>query len=421
MRTIQGDAAAGAEPAASLRLNFALTFTGNAVYAAGQWAILSLIAKLGGGEMLGQYALAVAVATPVMMMAHLNLRAVLATDVEARRPFGDYLAVRLAATAAGLAALGALALLMHGASAMSGLILLAGLSLSADTVSDAYYGAMQRRDQMTPLAVSMCARGVLAAGATGLALWTTGSLGWALAALVAARLLLIAVYDRPQGLRGETPGSSGAAGRRAILRAALPLGAVLMLVSLNTNLPRYAIERYLGTEPLGAFAATASFLAIGSTVVNALGQAATPKLVRAFRARERSRFIRLTLRLSVFGLALGAAGVVGAIWFGPFVLRLLFRPEYAAHAGLLVAVMAASAPIYAAIVLGFAVTSTRTFAPQMLLSLAAAATSGTASFLLVPRFGLRGAALALAASGCVQIAGQAGILAHAVGRKERAA
>ena len=189
-----------------------------------------------------------------------------------------------------------------------------------------------------------------------------------------------------------------------------------MLVSLNTNLPRYAIERYLGTEALGVFAATASFLAVGSTVVNALGQAATPRLARAFRSGDRPGFLRLALGLSALGLALGAAGVLAALLAGPFLLRLLFRPEYAAHAGLLAAVMAASAPIYAAIVLGFVVTSTRTFAPQMALSLMAATASGAASFLLVPRFGLRGAALALAASGCVQIAGQACILAHKLGR-----
>ncbi len=39
--------------------------------------------------MLGEYALAVALTAPVAMLAHLNLRTVLATDVGGRRPFGD--------------------------------------------------------------------------------------------------------------------------------------------------------------------------------------------------------------------------------------------------------------------------------------------------------------------------------------------
>ena len=93
----------------SLRSNFAWTFAGNAVYAAGQWALLSLIAKRGGSEMLGQYALALAITAPVAMLSHLNLRAVIATDVAGKHPFGDYLVVRFGATLAGFAAIAVLA------------------------------------------------------------------------------------------------------------------------------------------------------------------------------------------------------------------------------------------------------------------------------------------------------------------------
>src|ERR1039458_10701282 len=81
-------------PSASLRSSFAWTLAGNGLYAAAQWATLSLAAKLGGSEMLGQYALAVALTTPLVMLSHLNLRAVLATDLDGRHPFGDYVAVR---------------------------------------------------------------------------------------------------------------------------------------------------------------------------------------------------------------------------------------------------------------------------------------------------------------------------------------
>ncbi|MDP2995871.1 MAG: hypothetical protein Q8N47_00195, partial [Bryobacterales bacterium] len=115
-------------PPVSLRSSFAWTFTGNVIYAAGQWAILSLIAKLGGGEMLGQYALAVAVTTPVVMLSHLNLRAVLATDVGRQRPFGDYLAVRLGITGLSLAAIAILALVSGPLGPLAAVILVTGLA-----------------------------------------------------------------------------------------------------------------------------------------------------------------------------------------------------------------------------------------------------------------------------------------------------
>ena len=52
--------------------------------------------------MLGEYALAMAIATPVGLFSHLNLRAVLATDMERRHPFGDYLAVRMGTAGLGI-------------------------------------------------------------------------------------------------------------------------------------------------------------------------------------------------------------------------------------------------------------------------------------------------------------------------------
>src|ERR1035441_6235529 len=118
--------------AMSLRQGFIATFAGNLVFAAGQWAVLSLIARLGDAEMLGEYALALAVATPVAMFSHLNLRAVLATDMERRHPFGDYLAVRTGAAALGILAIGGIAFAGGYAWRVAAVIVAAGVVLSAD-------------------------------------------------------------------------------------------------------------------------------------------------------------------------------------------------------------------------------------------------------------------------------------------------
>jgi O-antigen/teichoic acid export membrane protein len=383
--------------------------------------LLSLAAKLGGAETLGEYALAVAVVTPVVMLAHLNLRAVLATDIERRHPLGDYLAARLAASGLGLAAIGVLALFSSYSGATAAAIVLTGVGQSAETISDAYYGAMQRREEMRGIARSMMARAALSVAAFGAVLYAGGGLVWALAALAAARCAVLLLYDRPAGSAGECLTGAGAPAAWEIVRTALPLGVVLMLVSLNTNLPRYAIERVLGVRELGAFAAVASFVTVGSTLVNALGQAATPRLAGHFSRGERAPFLRLTLKLAGVVLALGAAGVLTASLFGAFLLRILYRPEFAAHAGLLNAVMGVSILAYLAIALGYVLTSVREFKLQVPLFCCAALGCGTASWLLVPRFGLAGAVMALAVAPAVQIAGGAALLARALARVEAAA
>jgi O-antigen/teichoic acid export membrane protein len=394
----------------SLRRHFAWTVSGNVVQGASQWAILSAIAKLGSAEMLGQYALFMAIALPVAMLAHLNLRAVLATDVQEAHPFGDYLTVRLLASAAGLAMMliAGLSAGLRGQSLAA--MLLVGAALTFEAVSDLYYGWMQHRDRMDVIARSMILRGVIAAGAVAVAVAVFRSVLAAALAFALARAATLAAYDLP---RSGAP----AARRREplpVFRYALPLGFVLMLTSLTANLPRYAIERHLGTRELGAFAAVASFVTIGTTLVNALGQSATTRLSRHFSAGDHRAFLRLVTQLAGFAALLGALGVAMAALAGEFFLTLIYRPEYAVYKGALVEILGAGAFLYLAVVLGYALTSTRTFGPQIPLLCAVAAACGLTSLAAVPVFGLSGAALAIGIAACVQIAGQLFLLRRAL-------
>jgi O-antigen/teichoic acid export membrane protein len=402
--------------APSIRSDFAWTLAGNVVYAASQWAILSLAAKLGGAEMLGQYALAVAITAPIAMLAHLNLRAVLATDVARRHVFGDYLAARLTASAVGMAAIGWLAVESGRPVGLTAAILLVGLAQTSEAISDLFYGAMQRRGEMPAIGHSMIARGLLSVSAFAAALYALHDLVAALAAAAAARIVILLAHDWPRGSVGESLARPGLSAMRQFLRAAIPLGLVLLLVSLNTNLPRYAVESLLGVRELGVFAAVAAFATVGSTVVNALGQSATHHLARHAAERQPRAFLHLTLRLGVWVLALGIAGIVVAATLGPFILPLVYRPEFAADTGLLVGVMGAAALAYIGAALGYALTAARAFDSQVPLLCGVAASCGISSWLLTPRYGLRGAVMALAIAACVQIGGQALLLSRAVHR-----
>src|SRR5215510_14086924 len=78
----------------TLCADFGWTFVGNAIYAAGQLAILMLLAKLVRPEMVGEYALGLAVVYPVMQFTNLQLRSVMTSDVRQQTEFGYYLGLR---------------------------------------------------------------------------------------------------------------------------------------------------------------------------------------------------------------------------------------------------------------------------------------------------------------------------------------
>jgi O-antigen/teichoic acid export membrane protein len=265
------------------------------------------------------------------------------------------------------------------------------------------------------VARSLILRGGLSVAGVGIALAWSGNLVVAVLALAAARTATLVMYDWRRGSANEETHPRGIPGARwRLFRTALPLGAVLMLVSLSSNIPRYAVEHFLGARELGAYAAAASFITVGSTILNALGQSATASMSRAFISADLIAFRRLATRIVGVAISLGTAGTVVAYAIGGPVLAAVYRPGYAVFRPLLIELMAAGLILYVAIAVGFVMTSARSFTPQLTLLALTAGASGIASWTLVPVLGLSGAAAAIAVGAAVQCLGGAWILHRAL-------
>jgi O-antigen/teichoic acid export membrane protein len=250
--------------------------------------------------------------------------------------------------------------------------------------------------------------GLLALGA-GVAL--TGEVLWGALALALAWAGVLLAYDLP---RNRALAAAHGAGRLRprwhgptllrLARLALPLGVVMMLVALNTNIPRYVVEQALGTSALGIFAAIAALERIGTTFVSALGQAASPRLARAYAAGNETAYRALVLKLVAGGGALGIVGVLLALLVGQPVLALLYEETYA-RADVLAWVMLAAGLGYVASFLGYAATARRIIGWQPAILAATVSASLLASLLLVPAHSLVGAGQAMTIAAGVMVAG----------------
>ena len=103
----------------------------------------------------------------------------------------------------------------------------------------------------------------------------------------------------------------------------------MMLVSLNTNIPRYFIQHYLGERELGIFAAMFYLMVAGNTIIAALGQSASPRLAMYNESRDLKAFRRPLGWLVELGAALRAAGILMALVLGREILTALYRPACA--------------------------------------------------------------------------------------------
>ncbi|NNF26669.1 MAG: lipopolysaccharide biosynthesis protein [Gemmatimonadetes bacterium] len=413
-RDVDDDLAGGGRPVVE---NFAWILSGRVVYAAGQWVMLAGLAKLTNPSTVGQFALGVAVAAPAFQLGNLQLRGVQATDAQDEYTFGEYLGLRLVTTPVALLFIGAIALVGY-APATGAVILLVGLSKAAESLSDVHHGLMQKHERLDPIGQSLIVKSVVSTAAFLGLLAATGSLVWALWGLVASWSLVLVWFDIPRARSiaagvgpAQSMGPSWSPGRlTALARLALPLGITMMLISLMTNVPRYVIEADLGEGPLGIFAALSYVVVAGTTVVYALGEAATPRLARLFVDPSEGSFGGLVIRMLVVGAIAGGAGIFIAHLWGRELLSLLYTDEYGSYEALFVWIMAAGAASYCASIFGFAMTAARRFRVQVPLFALVLAVTTAGCWILVPSYGLVGAAWALTAAGLVQMVGSGGVV-----------
>lgn len=415
----------------SLPANIAWTFAGNAVYAASQWGLLIILAKLGSPEKVGQLALALAITVPVFLFSQLHLRAVQATDARNDFHFPDYRGLRMITTLLALAVTVGIVGLAGYRRETALTILLVGLARAFESMSDVYWGVHQQNERMSRIAKSMMLRGTLSLAVVTPVIWATGSVLWVAVGLALSGALIFLLYDRPGvasapgwGLRASQ--DSAAPGSRsrplrwrpaiclALFKLSLPLGLVMMLISLAANIPKYFVAGYHGEAALGIFAALYCLPATGNTVIGACGQAATPRLAKLYALGALTGFRVLVRRLLCLGALCGGLGVITVVVAGREILTLLYRSEYARDVDILLGLSFVALVSYLAQFLGYAMTAARQFRPQVPLFAIVAGATALACWIFVPVYGLAGAVLATAIAAVLQLIGSSAIVWWAI-------
>jgi O-antigen/teichoic acid export membrane protein len=381
----------------SLRANAAWALVGNVGYAACQWAVLVVVARLGTSTDVGCLALGLALGAPVFILANLQLRAVQATDARHEHAFGVYLGLRLITTAAALVTIAGVVVALGYDQRTLGVVLAIALAKAFEAVSDVTFGLLQQAERLRRMALSQLGRGALTVVGVALVLDTTGSLVAAMLVMALLWGVWLAMYDFPSAARiASIRPRFTLAALRTVAWLALPLGGVSFLGSLTTNLPRYALEAHLGTAALGRFAALAYLIVATTQPVLALGAATTPRLARYF-ATDVVAYRTLSRRSLALSAGLGATLFATVVLFGREAIAWSYGPEYAGDAPLLGWLAAAAALSFLSTALGAAITAARRFPPQLAVAALACVVCGVSSQLLVPRYAMLGAAWAVLA------------------------
>jgi O-antigen/teichoic acid export membrane protein len=400
-----------------VHFNFSWMLVGNGAFSLSQWAQVAVLAKLASPALVGEYALALALVSPVFMFTDLQLSAVQATDARHRYEFSDFAMLRLLSCCVALLVVAALAFAVPAGRSIRPLALVLVLGLAADSLCDIFGGLQQKHERMDRLGISLLLRALLSVALFTTVFRQTHSILAAAATLPAVSAAVLLFWDLSMARRvlDRAPLLAWHGQRlRSLTRFSLPLGVIMMLISLNVSIPRYVLMHHSGSAELGIFASLSYVVMTISLVVNGLGQSFSPRLSRCYAEGDVRRFRSLMLRLCAVGALLGAGSLALAALFGRPLLALLYRPEYAAHVNVLLVLAATSGIGAVASFLGYAITAAHVFRYQVWTLLAAVCTTALASLLLVPRYHIMGAAIALLLSALVRAGSASAILRHAL-------
>jgi O-antigen/teichoic acid export membrane protein len=392
-----------------LRANFSWVAVGHAVYVLAQVGVAAVLVKSGGPGLLGEYELALAVITPVIVFSNMGLKTVQITDSVGRFRFADFLRVRFVTSGAAVIAILAVSPLLPSEMSLRTLGLLA-LAKAVEALSDICHGSFERRERMMLVARSQALRGAMALPAVAAALYLTGTLDAAILSMAMVWSLVLLAHDLPQTRRMVSPSSIARSessprtgGRvRELLRLSFPLGAAVTIGALTQSVLRLLIEHYLGRVALGVYAGLSYFFIASSRIVASVAQASSPRLARFFQS-DRVAFLRLLSRLLMVAAGVGVVGLGGVWLVGDLLIRVFLTADYLAHFNVLLwlMLMAAISHLLWFVVIGL--NAAHRFAWQVPLRLGGLIAILGFGILLIPRHGLVGAAWTLGAGLAVQL------------------
>ncbi len=353
----------------------------------------AVIAHLLGAARFGAYSAALATTQVAAAASDLGFSAVLAREMAVKpAERGRILAAALRAwsawsllLAAGLVGLG----LASGAGGDRGIALIAlAPSLLIDCLAgfrQLFYVLYRTR---TMVKLDLIATILQAALITSVVAAGGGVLGAALAmtAAMTFNALLIAVVGR----RLVTLQRASAADRRALVRAAAPLGIASLLSSVYFTIDLVIVGWIVLPAQVGHYAAAVKFLNIIVAIPSVLLTAALPALSAA--CRDRQELTALTARVWHWIVAIGLPLCVGAGVFAPTLIHIAFGHGYVAAVPLLrILALAGVGSMLSSVLNAILIGQYRARAQLAINALALAVNVGL-NVALVPRYGVVAAA-----------------------------
>lgn len=376
-----------------LRNNFlwnTIGYSSNAIF---QWSILVILAKSNQVEMIGHYALALSISTPISMFCWLSLRSILASDLSNQYSFNTYISLRIIMVIVGYSIIGLVVLFTSYSYVQTALILILGLTKVFDGISDIYLGYYQQHGRSYILGQSLSMKSLLSITLFILSMMYTSNILIASLSTTLVSIGMIFLFDTKfVGLEEKYSIFNFQKSKIiGLLILSFPLGSVTFLYALSLSIPRFFVEKYLGIKSVGFYVSIYSFVMAGIIFAIALTDAILPVMTKFMLNYQRQKLEKLLITAILISTFTIIIGLVIVKYFGASLLTITFNSEYAKYENLLImgTIMLGTEVITKLI--SNTLTVFREIKVQTLLSLFNIVFMFIACYFLIPNYGMNGA------------------------------
>lgn len=189
-----------------------------------------------------------------------------------------------------------------------------------------------------------------------------------------------------------------------IIRASLPIAISSFMISIYYSMDTVMLGFIRTEEEVGWYTAAYKFLTVATVPLNIIVQAFMPTLSNAYgnQVLMKQRATILAKALLIIGVPISATGIV----FAPEFIKLLYGSSYLAASSALMLLMANVFLIYFNTVYGNPLVAWDQQKNQMYVIVAGGVANVILNFLLIPNYGIEGAAFATLLSEAIVLIGQ---------------
>jgi len=324
------------------------------------------------------------IATPLTVLATLNLRTFQVANMDERFSDGDFIFARIITSLAALV-ICAIAAAGSGYSPYAwSCVLLFMIFRLSEALVDVPHGIDQRAWRLDIVGKSFLMRGILM-----LALFTAGELLFQ--SLSASILLMclgvygvIACYDIPcckSCTRLNLVRNEGSF--VSLVKIGIPLGAFSFLLTLLSSIPRLLLERWHGEDILGVFGSITTVTLLVPQLASFIFNPLIPVFAERWKSNDKRGFRRLLAFSAAAVAAIGALTLLAAHFLGEWGLSLILGDSIRPYSYLLCPVLGTAILTAYIWLLGTVLTVLGDYSALAWLSLGSVAACLAASILLI--------------------------------------